>query len=80
MDRLFLRVVRLGKAAYKHCCSGDVLISPSELWGIIPPIHWVALDLTGMTPGAARWFMCTGHSVVRWERWRSRWLVRSLLS
>ena len=37
MDRLFLGVVRLGKAAQKHYHSGNVLIGPSELWGIVPP-------------------------------------------
>ena len=65
MDRLFMRVVRLGQAMQKHCRGGDVITSPSELWGIGPPIHDVALDLAGATPGAARQFMCTGRSVVR---------------
>ena len=68
MDRLFLGVVRLGKAAQKHCCGGDVLTGPSELWGIVPPIHGVALDLKGVTPGAARRSMRTGRSVVRRAR------------
>ena len=54
VDRLFLGVVRLGKAAQKHGHGGDVLASPSELWGIVPPIHDVALDLVGVTTGAAR--------------------------
>ena len=36
MDYLFMRVVRLGQAAQKHCRGGDVLIGPSELWGIVP--------------------------------------------
>ena len=36
VDRLFLGVDMLGKAAQKHCRSGNVLASPSELWGIIP--------------------------------------------
>ena len=72
MDRLFLGVVRLRKATQKHCRSGDVLIGPSELWGIVPPIDGVALDLTGVTPGAARRFMRTGRSVVRRAR-RRRW-------
>ena len=36
MDRLFMRVVRLGQAAQKHCHSGDVLIGLSELWEIVP--------------------------------------------
>ena len=64
MDHLFLGVVRLGKATQKHCRSGNVLIGPSELWGIVPPVHGVVLDLTVVTLGAARWFMRTGRSVV----------------
>ena len=80
MDRLFLGVVRLEKAAQKHCRSGDVLASPSKLWGIIPPVHDVALDLAGVTPGAARRFMRTGHSVVRRARWRRWQLVLPPLS
>ena len=55
MDRLYLGVVRLGKTAQKHCYGSDVLASLSELWGIVPPIHDIALDLAGVTPGAARW-------------------------
>ena len=64
VDHLFLEVVRLGKAAQKHCHGGDVLASLSELWGIVPPIHDVALDLAGATPGVARRVMRTGC------RWR----------
>ena len=80
MDRLFLRVVRLGQATQKHCRSGDVLIGLSELWGIVPPIHGVALDPTGATPGVARRFMRTERSVGRRERWGSQRLVQPLLS
>ena len=80
MDHLFMRVVRLGQAAQKHCRGGDVLIGPSKLWGIVPLIHGVALDLTGVTPGAARLSMRTGRSVVRRACWRSWWLVHPLLS
>ena len=72
MDRLFLGVVRLGKAAQKHCRSIDVLVSLSELWGIVPPVHDVALDLAGATPGAAHRFMCAGRSMVHRAR-RRRW-------
>ena len=36
VDRLCLGVFRLGKAMQKHCRSGDVLASPSELWGSFP--------------------------------------------
>ena len=45
VNRLLLEVDGLCKAAQKHRRSGDVMASPSELWGIIPPIHDVALDL-----------------------------------
>ena len=71
--------VQLGKPNTRGV-TGDVLIGPSELWGIVPPVHGVALDPTGATLGAARWFMCTGRSVVRRARWRSRWLMQLLLS
>ena len=72
MDRLFLGVVRLEKAAQKHCRSGDVLVSPSELWGIIPPVHDVALDLASATSGAARRVTCAWHSVLH-RAHRRRW-------
>ena len=65
MDRLFLRVVRLGKATQKHCRSGDILIGLSELWVIVPPVHGVALDPTGVTPGIAHRVMRTERSVGR---------------
>ena len=80
MDRLFLGVVRLEKATQKHCHSGDVLIGPSELWGIAPPIHGVVLDPMGATLGIAHRSLRTGCSVVRRARWRSWWLVQPLLS
>jgi len=48
VDRLFMRVVRLGQATQKHCRGGDVLVHLSEVWGIVPPIHGVVLDLTGV--------------------------------
>ena len=73
VDRLFLGVIRLGKAAQKHRRRGDVLASPSKLWGIVSSIHDVALDLTGVTPGAARQVTHAGHSVLcraRRRRWR----------
>ena len=75
VDRLFLGVVQLGKAAQKHRCSGDVLASPSELWGVVPSIDDVALDLTGATPGAAHRVMCTWCSVLRRACQRRWWLV-----
>ena len=64
MDHLFLGVVRLGKAAHKHCCGGDVLAAPSELWGIVPPVHDVALDLAGATSSVVHRVMRTGRSVL----------------
>ena len=80
VDRLLLGVDRLWKAAQKHHRSGDVLASPSELWGIVPSIHDVALDLVGATLGAARWVTCTGRSVLRRARRRRWWLVLPPLS
>ena len=73
MDRLLLWVDRLWKATQKHHRSGDVLPSPSELWGIVPPIDDVALNLVGVTPGAARRVTCMGRIMVcraRRRRWR----------
>ena len=73
MDHLFLGVVRLGKAAQKYCRSSDVLIGLSELWGIVPHVHDVVLDLAGTTPSASRRFMRTGRSATRracQHRWR----------
>ena len=55
MDYLFLGVGRLGEAAQKHHRSSDVLASSSELRGVVPSIQDVTLDLTGVTPSAARW-------------------------
>ena len=64
VDRLFLGVVQLGKAAQKHHHSGDVLASPSELWGIVPLVDNVALDLAGATLGAARRVTRMGRNVL----------------
>ena len=72
MDRLLLWVDRLGKATQKHCRNGDDLVSPRELWGIVPPIHDVALDLAGAMLGTARRVTHMGRSVVRRARQR-RW-------
>ena len=72
VDHLSLGVVWLRKATQKHYRGGDVLASPSELWGIFPPIHDVALDLVGATPGAAHWVTRTGRSVVC-RAHRRRW-------
>ena len=80
MDRLFLRVVQLREAAQKHCRSGDVLIGLSKLWGIIPLIHDVTLDLAGVTPGAARRVTRMGRNVLHRSRRRRWWLVLSPLS
>ena len=72
VDRLFLGVVRLRKAAQKHCRDSDVLANPIELWRIIPPIHDIALDLADATLGAARRVMRTGRGMVRRAR-RHMW-------
>ena len=80
MDCLFMRVIWLGQAAQKHCHGGDVLVRPSEVQGIGPPVHGVVLDLTGATPSAARRSTCTGRNEVRLAWWRSRWLMQPPLS
>ena len=59
-----LGVNGLGNAVLKHCCSSDVLASPSKLWEIVPIIHDVMFDLMGVTPGATRWVMRTGRNVL----------------
>ena len=64
VDHLLLGVDRLGKAMQKHRRRSDVLAIPSELWGIIPPIDDVALNLAGVTPGSAHRVTRTGR------RWR----------
>ena len=64
VDCPLLRVDRLEDAAQKHRGSGDVLASPGELWGIVPPVHDVALDLAGATSGDARRVTCVGRSVL----------------
>ena len=69
---LLLGVDRLRKAAQKHRRSGDVLASPSELWGIVSSIHDVALDLAGMILGATHRVMRAWCSVLRRAR-RHRW-------
>ena len=60
-----MRVVRLEQAVQKHCRGGDVLVHPSEVQGIVPPIHGVVLDPMGVTPSAARWSTRTGRNKVR---------------
>ena len=80
VDRLLLWVDGFEKAAQKHRRHGDVLTSPSKLWGIIPTVDDVALNLAGATTGAACWVTRTGHIMVcrvRQHRW---WLVLSPLS
>ena len=80
VDHLFMRVVRLGQAAQKHCRGGNVLVRPSKVWGIIPPIHGVVLDPMGTTPSAARRPMRTGRNEVRRAWWRNLWLMQPPLS
>ena len=36
VDRPLLGIDGFGNAAQKHCRSGNVLASPSELWGLFP--------------------------------------------
>ena len=64
MDRPLLGVDGLGNTAQKHYRSGDVLASPSELWGVVPLIHDVVLDLAGPPPGIARQVMRMGRNVL----------------
>ena len=79
VDRLLLGVDGLGNAAQKHCRSGDVLASPSELREIVPLVHDVALDLTGATLGATHQAMRIGHNVLyRVHRRRQRLVLPSL--
>ena len=72
VDPPLLGVDGLGNTAQKHCHSGDVLASPSELWGIIPLVHDVALDLAGATPGIARRVTRMRRIVMR-QVCRRRW-------
>ena len=80
VDHLFLWVDGLRKATQKHRRRGDVLTSPSELWGIVPPVDDVALNLAGATLGAARRFTCTRRGVLHQARQRRWWLVLQPLS
>jgi len=77
MDRPLLGVDRLRNTAQKHRRSGDVLACPRELWGIVPLVHDVALDLLGATPGTARRVRRIGRSVLRRAR-RCRWRLALL--
>ena len=73
MNNLLLWVDRLGKATQKHPYRGDVLASPSELWGIVPPVDDVALNLAGVTLGVTRRVTRVWRSVLRracQRRWR----------
>ena len=72
MDSMFLGVGWLREATQKHCHSSDVLVSSSELWGIIPPVHDVALDLADVTLSTAHRFMRMGRNVLHRAR-RCRW-------
>ena len=72
MDRLLLGVDRLGNTPQKRCHSDDVLASPSELWGVVPLLHDVALDLAGVTPGTAHRVMRMGHNMLH-QAHRCRW-------
>ena len=76
MDRLLLWVDRLRSIA----CSDNVLASPNELWGIVPFVHDVALDLAGVTPGVAHRVTRLWRSVLRRALRRRWWLVLLPLS
>ena len=75
VDRPLLGVDRLGNTTQKHCRSGDVLVGLSKLWGIIPLIHDVTLDLAGVTLGVAHRVTFMGHNVLHRARRRSWRLV-----
>ena len=60
VDLPLLGVDGLENATQKHRRSNNVLAGPSELWGIIPLIHDVVLDLAG----AARRVMRMGRNVL----------------
>ena len=51
--------------------ANNVLASLSELCGIVPLIHDVVLDLTGMALGATRRVMCMRRNML--HRMRRRW-------
>ena len=76
VDRPLLGVDGLGNTTQKHCRSGDVLASLSELWGVVPLVHDVALDLAGVTPGAARRVTRLGRNVLHRARRCRRQLVQ----
>ena len=80
VDRLLLVVIGLGNAVQKHCRNSDVLASPSKLWGIIPLVHDVMLDLAGATPSAARRVSRMGSNVLHRVPRHKRWLVLLPLS
>ena len=76
VDRLLLGVDGLRNTAQKHCRGSDVLASLSELWGIVPLIHDVVLDLAGATG----WAMRMGRNVLYRARRCRRRLVLPPLS
>ena len=80
VDRLFVRVIRLGQTAQEHFRGGNVLTGPGELRGIGPPNQGVALDLAGVTPSTIRRSMRTERSVVHRARWYGRWPMQPLSS
>ena len=72
MDCLFQGVSRLREAEQKHCYSSDVLVSSSELKGVVPSIQDVVLDLTGVTLSTARRVMRVWRSALR-QACQRRW-------
>ena len=75
VDLPLLGVDRLGNATQKHRRSGNVLASPSKLWGIVPLVVDVMLDLVGVTLGTTHWVPCTGRGVLYRARRRGWRLV-----
>ena len=80
VDRQLLGVDELRNATQKHCCSNDVLASLSELWEIVPLVHDVMLDLSGMTLGATHRVMRIVRNVLHRACRRRRLLVLPPLS
>ena len=64
VDHPLLGVNGIRNITQKHRHNGDVLARPSELWGIVPLVHDVVLDLAGATPGATHRAMRMGCNVL----------------
>ena len=65
VDLPLLGVDGLENAVQKHHRSGNVLAGVAyPLWGIVPLIHDVVLDLAGVASGATRQVMCMRRNVL----------------